>query len=600
MGRVGVSCSAMNAHHLLSAWASPWLTSRGLSAVARGLATPALALSLLSVGLCAGCEDAGSEAVSGPRADLSVGGDSGAGDVSDADISDLSDEGPRAGDAEAIDAGAPDTGATDAGEPDAELPDVGPPPVPEAPSEIEADAPFTPERESVWPAAVEQIFTLPEGALLVMDAEGPLRLSPTLEGAPVLDGAADGDRLGGEADLVDEVYAVAPVEGGLLVATDSGLMALDGGELWRSPLDMLLPSPAVALAATGDGALWTAHSEGARRWSSGAVVALWLEGAPLSAAALVEGPDGDVWAAEALGGAPGRLLRLWVEPDGLRALPGPPRIQPEALAVDGDGNLWALDDGELWRRDLDGAWAWWRLPSAAHRLWASPQAGDVWINTDEALWHHRAGRFRRAGAPLDAVATLEADGALVAGDEGGVWRLRAERRVILSGVEDGDTLRAPRPISIRPDQPDRVTAVAHRFEDEGGAILPGGGPIQGPPWGLTLDPSALTPGVVILVVEATYEDEQILTARLALDVLDVAPPTWGEDIAPIFTARCAGACHGEGGDARPLYTPAQWQMYGEAILDAITIGRMPLPPNPPVPPAEISLIEAWMESGFLE
>lgn len=508
-------------------------------------------------------------------------------------------------DASLSDAGDADVGVElDADTPDAEPPDEGMddglPVYPESPTEVAGGPAFEPEVEAVWPAPMEQVFTLPEQRLLVLDAEGPLVLSPTLEAAPVIDGAAAAERLGGEADLVDRMWAVLPVFGGVLVSTDTGLMALDGGALQRSPLDALLPGAPEAMTVTEDGSVWMRHDDVARRWFEGTLEALWLEGRRLVARQMVRGPEGDVWvAAVADDGA--RLLRLWVEEQGLRALAGPPAINPEALAADGDGGLWALSGGDLWQRHPDGRWSWWRLPEPVEALWGTVSAGDLWVSTEDGLWHHRAGVFRPvSGAPQISPegSTLEADGAVVYSDPRGLWRLRPERRVIIVGFPDGGTLQQPRPLNIRPDRPDQVTDVTFEITEGGRPVLDG--PVEGPPWALTLDPGSLPEGALVLGVQVDYDDGQRLNASLEFDVLDVGPPTWVDDVAPIFFARCAGACHGDSGNARPLHTPALWQQDAVAILDAIRTGRMPLPPNPPVPPAEITLIEAWMESGFME
>ncbi|HCP46887.1 MAG TPA: hypothetical protein DIU15_12650, partial [Deltaproteobacteria bacterium] len=93
-------------------------------------------------------------------------------------------------------------------------------------------------------------------------------------------------------------------------------------------------------------------------------------------------------------------------------------------------------------------------------------------------------------------------------------------------------------------------------------------------------------------------------ASLFFSVGEFVPPTWTDDIEPLFQAEC-GLCHRaeQGsvtvGGGRPLDTLVAWQADIDLILEVLEDGRMPLN-NPSLSGDDIRTIEDWRAGGFLE
>jgi hypothetical protein len=113
-----------------------------------------------------------------------------------------------------------------------------------------------------------------------------------------------------------------------------------------------------------------------------------------------------------------------------------------------------------------------------------------------------------------------------------------------------------------------------------------------------LEPAALGDGPHSLEVRVEHDDETpAVVVRVDFAVRVDVPPGWDADIRPIFSAECA-LCHGSGGSARDLGAKRDWVEQVDAILENVRQGRMPLPPNPPLNPESVGLIEAWRAAGF--
>jgi len=101
-----------------------------------------------------------------------------------------------------------------------------------------------------------------------------------------------------------------------------------------------------------------------------------------------------------------------------------------------------------------------------------------------------------------------------------------------------------------------------------------------------------------------YED-----ALWAIAIKDVSsaliedPPTWSEDVEPIFIESCA-PCHGKGSYAHPLYEPEQWIDEIDNIILMVTEPawqpQMPLAPYSALDNVAVQAILNWRDAGFPE
>lgn len=80
----------------------------------------------------------------------------------------------------------------------------------------------------------------------------------------------------------------------------------------------------------------------------------------------------------------------------------------------------------------------------------------------------------------------------------------------------------------------------------------------------------------------------------------VVPPTWEDDIEPLYEASC-GLCHSATGSANlKLFEREHWVEEIDKVLTMVSLGSMPLPPIPLLDPVEIQMIEDWELAGFPE
>ncbi len=347
-----------------------------------------------------------------------------------------------------------------------------------------------------------------------------------------------------------------------------------------------------ALVAGTDGSLWISDGHQLQQWQAGELrtvtawapdeapvralragwwagqPALWFLTADGTPSALAAGPDGLVrW-------------RMADAPHGATA-----------LALDADGGAWVVADG-LWR--FDGAhWQPVALGGIIVDVAGHPRAPDVWLTVrDGTLWHSAGGRFRPVHSlPAARQTAVAADGALWLGSAEGVLHVAPGRSVRLEGPPDGSVLLEPATLTVQPARPADVETLTW--------ALDGGAPeaLAGPPWALRLDPAEIGPGEHAIDVRVTWLDGEQLSVAWGFAV--PRPPSWREDIRPLFLAQCSTNCHGDRGQARPLYESAQWRAIIDQILDAVRQGRMPLA-NEPLSPAQIDLIDGWRVAGMPE
>ncbi|MEE2902601.1 MAG: Ig-like domain-containing protein [Myxococcota bacterium] len=275
------------------------------------------------------------------------------------------------------------------------------------------------------------------------------------------------------------------------------------------------------------------------------------------------------------------------------------------LVIDFEGTVWVLTSGRLFSRDWDNNWVEHLglgtvLAIAGHR-----DSKQLWLMTKRmGLWSHRGGNFQPAewsdnGLSLDSL-DLEKlvfsglrEGQLIVGDHLNRYVVTPGRFLNLEGLEDGSLLTSTVSFDVRVSEPQTVDEI-QVFLD-GQPLSPASSPSN-----FSISPAGLADGSHEISVNVSYLDgapDSRLVVRFS--VYSENPPTWVNDIFPIFQNDCE-VCHGLRGSARLLSTPDLWRSDIDIILDVVRKGTMPLPPSPPLSEGEIIQIEGWKAAGYLE
>ena len=109
-----------------------------------------------------------------------------------------------------------------------------------------------------------------------------------------------------------------------------------------------------------------------------------------------------------------------------------------------------------------------------------------------------------------------------------------------------------------------------------------------------LEPQAVDAEGALIALDPTDEG-RVVRLAVPLDELP-PPPTFEADVVALRDQHCA-ACHGPQGYAHSLHAPDEWAKEIDAIISAVAVGQMPLPPNPTLTPSEVDLLVRWREAG---
>jgi len=152
------------------------------------------------------------------------------------------------------------------------------------------------------------------------------------------------------------------------------------------------------------------------------------------------------------------------------------------------------------------------------------------------------------------------------------------------GLGVGAVLQTDVEVEVLPDLPDLLEALDVSVD---GAALP----VES--GRVLLRPTDLGDGPHLLVAEARYTDGDAARVEVGFRV---GVPTWSADVSPFFVSRC-DVCHGERGYARRLETAEAWRADLDLVLTVLEEQRMPLPPNLPLTPVELGMLQAWRAAG---
>jgi len=396
----------------------------------------------------------------------------------------------------------------------------------------------------------------------------------------------DGEALRGLDGLDGDLVGVADSASGLLVVTTAGAFVQADGA-W-APVRLIdrdaLGAPVAVVE--GPGAVWVVAERGLARVEGSAVGSMrpvppW-SAPPRSAAA---GPDGRT---------------LWVVVDGRlhRARDAEGTLSWTRFGSREAAGVGVGRDGAPVRGTPDGAQvllrgAWQAAPAAVGQpeaIRGHPQA-TVWVQ-GSAGWLHWDGAWTPVtGIPGDArLLGVTAEGGAVVATARTTRVVHAGPAVGLSGLP-ADVLDAPTSVRAWVTRPETVDALALTVDGDRLA------PDEDGTW--TLDPDAFGFVEIRLRVEARSGDEIYASADYALRSVPVEPPTWSDDIRPLFEAKCA-LCHGAGASARPLDARDDWIAAIDEIVANVSSGRMPLPPVELLDGREVALVRTWRDAEFPE
>jgi len=397
--------------------------------------------------------------------------------------------------------------------------------------------------------------------------------------------------------------------GSLLLWTGSEFFIWEDGQVVRSPLSESIP-------ATQVGELLVAPGPNGKKdvWiTTDSAVFLWREeqAIQLDFGSLGKGPKllrfGAPWnssAATWLGTSDGvdALVETGTVTTRYQSLVAYPADQ---LEIDFEGTVWVLTSGRLFSRDWQNNWVEHLglgtiLAIAGHR-----DSKQLWLMTKRmGLWSHRGGEFQPAEWPDNGLSLDSLDleqlvfnglrgGQLIVGDHLNRYAVTPGRYLSLEGLEDGSLLTSTVSVDVKVSEPQTVNEI--RVFLDGQALSPALSPSN-----FSISPAGLSDGSHELRVNVSYLDgapDSLLVIRFS--VYMETPPTWVDDIFPIFQNDCE-VCHGLRGSARLLSTPDLWRSDIDKILDVVRKGTMPLPPSPPLSEGAITQIEGWKAAGYLE
>lgn len=452
--------------------------------------------------------------------------------------------------------------------------------------------PLSPATETLVEGEVSLAVPLADGSLLVDDgAQLAIVYGDAREATPI-----------GRTGEIGTLRAYVALGSSTLVAGSQGTFVVQvtpRSGLFRAPIEDVIGDEVIRQLAgsprpDGPDDLWVATTERLYLFRDEILTEVRLEGRSLPEVSLAPRGPLSVWAA-----TPGRLFQLRIEPSS-RSLSATEVARPSgasALAVDGNGTLWLVDDGVLWSLRADLRLEDYGLPFVPQALFAASDAADLWLAAQDGSFYHQLDRVFR---PVDTVPMSDVrpgpDGTLVARAGGVTRRVRARHPIRLEGLHSGPILSATRVEVLLPDA-NRVVAVRARA---GMVELDVAPPfdLEGAPPSFTLEPGPIPVGAHVLTVEADYDDGT-LTAVLSAPIDIATDATWTNDIEPIYQTYCAD-CHGERGPSPTrLDEREQWVERSDRIIENVVTGRMPLS-RPMLPASDIALIQAWASGGFAE
>jgi len=183
----------------------------------------------------------------------------------------------------------------------------------------------------------------------------------------------------------------------VLVLTTEGLYAFNGDIAAPSPLNAAVSDPPVLnlvdASTKGSMEVWLVTSSTLYLWKAGQLTAITIPGANLSGAHMTYGALFEGEQACWISTSDDKLFAAVSSDEGIEAWEVLSNAPIDALASDLDGNLWALQQGDLFRRSPDAQWDWFVFETPLSDLAAHRASWMAWFRLEGALWGHYGGEF---------------------------------------------------------------------------------------------------------------------------------------------------------------------------------------------------------------
>jgi hypothetical protein len=472
-------------------------------------------------------------------------------------------------------------------------PDAGPAIVPPIRPE-----PFFVNLRTLLDPAPDRSFGLTDGALITQTGT-TVRYAPSI---------------GRDWVLIDYSFAsITAVEslpwGAVLFWTVDGFLIWSDGQVEVSPISEVVAGSAqgsllVAPGPNGKKDLWIAATNALYLWREEQLSQIRLDDLPTQNAHLAYGAP---WQGQAaLWLASGSTVYALISTGTVtRAHASLRGFSMDSITVDFEGTVWGLSEGRVLSRSWDNQWTEHTGLGRISGIAGHRDSNQLWIKTEEqGVWSHRQGTFQPIewedrSLSLRGVETSTRSffalpqGQAVLQTAQACFALTPGRLVDLDGLQEGQLLTATTTVVVQFSDSQLVDNITVFLNEE--AIE-----VDQARASFVLKPEALTEGTHRLRIEVDYTDG-VTPTRLhrSFSVYRRTLPTWSGDILPLFQQKCE-VCHGIRGSARLLNEQQLWRSEIERILAALRSGKMPLPPDLPVPAPEIEKIEGWRAGGYLE
>ena len=182
----------------------------------------------------------------------------------------------------------------------------------------------------------------------------------------------------------------------VLVITTQDIYAFNGKIAAQSPLGAAISDPPildVVDASEKDAmAAWFVTDTLVYLWKDGALTSVALSGVNFTGAHVTYGPlfEGQpaFWVA-----VDDRLFALVDEAPEVAAWEVLDNAPIDGLGADLEGNLWVLQQGDLFRRTPEADWTWFTFQSPLLELVGHRSSWMIWLRFEDSLWGHFGGEF---------------------------------------------------------------------------------------------------------------------------------------------------------------------------------------------------------------
>ena len=363
------------------------------------------------------------------------------------------------------------------------------------------------------------------------------------------------------------VSATATADGFLLVL-DGELHRYDGYEL--SPIDVPIPVPIEFIRGSED-TVWMVGAGRLFRWVGDSVSEVAVEGVgnvlgveATASRLFVRVPE--LIAVDLTGESP-EVTSVWDRP-------------VTAMALDAQGDLWTVSEGELHRKQGDEEPLRISMPERV----VNAVGPGIWVQGETASYRFHNGGFASHMLRAEGMFGVDDYGRMLQIREGELRRHSAGRPIVVAGLSD--SLMVSETVTLLPSDPASLGAL-RVWVDDRPLVL------SEDPFRVTLNPEDLAEGEHRLRFFAESSKGDSMTEQ-SVWVGELSSVEW-PSIQALSDQHCA-RCHG-GETLTDLSTADGWERRIDSIIDVVTAQEMPLG-GPYLNDEEIIMIRAWKHGGF--